>query len=382
MLHRYIYDTDGHKWVPVLPRSLRLHVLEALHDDPSAGHLGFHKTYNRIRSRFFWPGLSTSVAQYIASCARCQRRKRSTSLPAGLLQPIPCPATPFDTVGIDLVGPLPITPAGCRWIVTAVDHLTRYAETAPLKSGSASDVAAFFLEAIVLRHGAPRVLLSDRGKVFLSAMLEDVLKTSGTIHKTTSAYHPQTNGLTERFHRTLADMISMYIGPTHNNWDTILPFVTFAHNTAIQRTTGYSPFYLVYGRHPTFTIDASFFNTPAPSSTSTPAQFVARLDECRRRARLNTDASQHDRKQRYDSSHRDVTFSPGDEVLLWTPVRTPGLSEKFQSHYLGPYIITGQTSPVNYRVTPVELSPDRRCRGSEIVHVSRLKPFVRRPSLA
>lgn len=357
-----------------------MQVLDAFHDDPSAGHLGFHKTYNRIRSRFFWPGLSTSIAKYVSSCALCQRRKQPTLPPAGLLQPIPCPTAPFAIVGIDLVGPLPVTPAGYRWIVTAVDHLTRYAETAPLRSSSASDVATFFLEAIVLRHGAPRVLLSDRGKTFLSSLIEEVLKTCGTVHKTTSPYHPQTNGITERFHRTLIDMISMYIGRNHDNWDTILPFVTFAHNTASQRTTGYSPFYLVYGRSPTFTIDASFLNIPSASSATMPEQFVSRLEKCRQLARLRTEASQHDRKERYDSTHRDVSFRPGDEVLLWTPTRVSGLCEKFLSRFLGPYIIIQQTSPVNYLITPVESSPDRRCRGSEIVHVSRLKPFVRRIS--
>lgn len=378
VLHRYIYNTDGHRWVPVLPRSLRTQILEAFHDDPSAGHLGFHKTYHRVRSRFFWPGMSTFVAKYVASCVQCQRRKRPTSPPAGLLQPIPCPETPFATVGIDLVGPLPLTPSGYRWIVTAVDHLTRYAETAPLRSSSASDVADFFLDAIVLRHGAPRVLLSDRGKTFLSTMIEQVLRACGTVHKTTSAYHPQTNGLTERFHRTLTDMISMYIGPSHDNWDKLLPFVTFAHNTAVQRTTGYSPFYLVYGRSPTFTIDAAFLTAPTNTSASIPEQFVSRLEECRDRARFNTEVSQLDRKQRCDLSRRDVSFRPGDEVLLWTPIRTPGLCEKFESRFLGPYIIDEQTSPVNYRVTPVEVSSDHRCRGSEIVHVSRLKRFVRR----
>ena len=154
--------------------------------------------------------------------------------------------------------------------------------------------------------------------------------------------------------------------------------MTFAHNTSVQRTTGYSPFYLVYGRAPTFTIDASFFNVTTKTLTTTPEHFVFRLDECRQRARLNTEASQQDRKQRYDSFHRDVTFRPGDEVLLWTPVRTPGLCAKFQSHFLGPYVVRAQTSPVNYLVTPIEVSSDHRYRASEIVHVSRLKPFVRR----
>lgn len=110
------------------------------------------------------------------------------------------------------------------------------------------------------------MLLSDRGKAFLSKVLGDVLLTCNTIHKTTSSYHPQTNGLMERFHRTLSDMMSMYINADHTNWDTVLPFVTLAYNTAVQRTTGYSPFFLVYGQQPASFLDTSFFDVPVNSS--------------------------------------------------------------------------------------------------------------------
>lgn len=295
-----------------------------------------------------------------------------------MLQPLPCPSAPFEVVGIDLYGPLPISTAGHRWVVTAVDHLTRYAETAPLRTGCAVEVAEFFLRSIFLRHGPPRVLLSDRGKTFLSATLAEVLRAADTVHKTTSSYHPQTNGLTERFHRTLSDMLSLYIRPDHSNWDSILPFVTYAYNSAVQRTTGFSPYFLVYGRPPPSVLDSTFLSAPVDCTASVPEQFASRVAYCRRLARMNTEASQNARKSRYDESHRDVTFHPGDAVLLWTPVRQPGLSEKWLSRYIGPYTVLEQTSPVNYRVAPNSAVTDRRCRGTEIVHVSRLKPYVQR----
>lgn len=322
--------------------------------------------------------MSTTVAKYVASCDSCQHRKRSTSPPAGFLQPLPCPATPFEFVGIDLYGPLPLTLSGHRWIVTAVDHLTRYAETAPLRSGAASEVADFFLQSIVLRHGAPRFLLSDRGKTFISHILDEVLRATDTKHKTTSTYHPQTNGLTERFHRTLSDMISMYIRPDHSNWDNILPFVTFAYNTAIQRTTGYSPFFLVYGRTASSVFDTEFFSAPTPSNASLPEEFAVRVAHCREIARRNTEATQEERKRRCDSKRRDLAFNSGDQVLLWTPVRTAGLCEKFLHRYIGPYVVLKQTSPVNYLVTPLHPVTDHRRRSTEIVHVSRMKHFIPR----
>lgn len=378
VLCRYSHHPAGSRWVTVLPRRLRAGILEAFHDDASAGHLGFEKTYERIRSRFFWPGMSTSVAKYISSCVQCQHRKRVTSSSSGPLQPAPCPPSPFHTVGIDLYGPLPCTPAGYRWIVTAVDHLTRYAETSPLRSGCAQEIADFVLQSIILRHGAPRILLSDRGRAFLSQILAEVLRAANTVHKTTSGYHPQTNGITERFHRTLSDMLSMYIKPDHTNWDQILPFVTFAYNTAIQRTTGYSPFFLVFGRSPSFIIDTSFFSAPDSLDTPFSDVFISRLNHCRRLARLHTEAMQQERKRLYDSTHRSVHFHPGEEVLLWTPVRSPGLCEKFLHRYIGPYIVVEQTSPVNYRVSPVAAPTDRRRRSTEVVHVSRMKRYTKR----
>lgn len=281
-------------------------------------------------------------------------------------------------MGIDLYGPLPVTPAGHRWVVTAVDHLTRYAETAPLRTGCAVEVAEFFLHSLFWRHGPPRALLSDRGKTFLSAVLAEVLRAANTVHKTTSSYHPQTNGLTERFHRTLSDMLSAYIRPDHTNWDTILPFVTYAYNSAVQRTTGFSPYYLVYGRPPPSVLDSTFFFAAVYCTENVPAQFVARVAYCRQLARENTEASQHLRKSHYDEPHRSVSFQPGDQVLLWTPVRQPGVSEKLLSRFIGPYTVLQQTSPVNYRVAPNNAVTDRRCRGTEIVHVSRLKPYVHR----
>lgn len=113
-----------------------------------------------------------------------------------IVAPGSLPICSFEALGIDKYGPLPTTFNCCRWIVTAVDQLTRYADTAPLPSGCANEVADFILRNIILGHGAPRVLLSDRGKTFLSQIFAEVLRAANTIHKTCSSYHPQTNSLT------------------------------------------------------------------------------------------------------------------------------------------------------------------------------------------
>ncbi|GFW76456.1 transposon Ty3-I Gag-Pol polyprotein [Trichonephila clavipes] len=165
ILCRKNFDPDGKLWLPVIPKHLRADILRHFHDAPTAGHLGFAKTYDRIRKRFYWPGMYRNVVRYVMH--------------------------------------------------SEVD-----------------EIAKFLLEEIVLRHGAPRVIITDRGAVFRSRLVSSLVDLCNIDHRFTTAYHPQTNGLTERFNKTLADMLSMYVDVEQKNWDEILPFVTFAYNTA------------------------------------------------------------------------------------------------------------------------------------------------------
>ncbi|KAM7299240.1 DDE-type integrase/transposase/recombinase [Ixodes scapularis] len=157
---------------------------------------------------------------------------------------------------MDLLGPFPTSTQGNRWIIVATDYLTRYAETKTLPSGTAVEVSKFFVESILLRHGAPEVLITDRGSSFMAQLTQKVLRLSHTSHRRTTAYHPQTNGLTKRLNKTIADMISMYVDVEHKTWDEVLPYITFAYNTAAQEKTGFTPFELAHGRKVTTMLDA------------------------------------------------------------------------------------------------------------------------------
>ncbi|GBN48124.1 Transposon Ty3-I Gag-Pol polyprotein, partial [Araneus ventricosus] len=255
ILYRKNFDPTGKKWLPVIPKHLRKDVLKHFHDAPTAGHLGFAKTYDRIRKRFYWPGMYRNIVRYVMHCHDCQRRKSIPQRPPGRLVSIPPAMVPFHRIGVDLLGRFPKSARGNKWIIVCTDYSTRYATTKALPTAEAEEVAKFLLEEILLRHGAPRVIITDRGTVFQSRLVSTLAELCNIDHRMTTAYHPQTNGLTERFNKTLADMLSMYVNIEQRNWDEILPFVTFAYNTAKQETTGSTPFYLLHGREAETTLD-------------------------------------------------------------------------------------------------------------------------------
>ncbi|GFX08077.1 retrovirus-related Pol polyprotein from transposon 412 [Trichonephila clavipes] len=320
ILCRKNFDPDGKLWLPVIPKHLRADILRHFHDAPTAGHLGFAKTYDRIRKRFYWPGMYRNVVRL-----------------HGLLNTICNNKKALPTAEVD-------------------------------------EIAKFLLEEIVLRHGAPRVIITDRGAVFRSRLVSSLVDLCNIDHRFTTAYHPQTNGLTERFNKTLADMLSMYVDVEQKNWDEILPFVTFAYNTAKQETTGFTPFYLLHGREAETTLDTMLPFCPNDFDDSNITKIAARAEESRQLARVHTLRAQDKDRRRYDSKHQMVSYAPGDLVWVYTPVRKVGLSEKLLRRYFGPYQVLRRLSAVTYEVQDFDPASRKR-KLREVVHVLRMKPY-------
>ena len=161
---------------------------------------------------------------------------------------------------MDILGPFPMSSSGNRYIVVAVDHFTKFSIVKAIPNATSESTVDFFIERILLKHGAPTKLLTDRGRNFTSHFSRDLFCRLQTNHVTTTAYHPQCNGLVERLKRTLTQMLAMYLSTSQRDWDQLLAFVVFGYNTSRQDSTGHSPYFLLFGHEPKLPIYVTLNN--------------------------------------------------------------------------------------------------------------------------
>ncbi|UYV74341.1 K02A2.6-like [Cordylochernes scorpioides] len=314
--------------------------------------------------------------EFVKTCHLCQSRKGSNHLPSGLLQPIPPANYPFERIGIDFVGPLPSTKRRKKWIIVLTDYYTKYAETKAVSEATVKEVSTFLIEHIILRHGAPKFLISDRGSQFTSNLMKEVMKMCKVKHCFTTSYHPQTNGLTERLNRTLINMISMYVNTdqrTGMKSSLLSPRRIIPRFKKPQATLHFS---CVFGREPMSLLDDE--NIPTDSNMDDYDEYIENyLDKIARTRQVvinNTEKTQERMKRNYDKKHNEKIYEPGHLVAVWTPVRKIGKCEKLLRKYFGPYRILKKLSNVNYLIEP----KDNPGQDPLIVHVSRLKPYFER----
>ena len=241
------------KWTEVEP------VLYMMHKHPTAGHLGTDAMYYKISERYYWDQMYRDVKEYVQSCEECQKRQKGRRKEP--FHPIQV-GRAFECIGIDLVGPLPITQQNNRYIIVATNYLTRWPEARAVSDAGAETLAKFIFEEIICRHGTPKIILSDQGRNFISETIRILCEKFLIKHKFSSPYHLQTNGMVERLNRTLCESLAKVKGT--NDWDLHIPTVLLAYRTKKHATTGYTPFHLVYGRQATLPIEALIPTEPSP----------------------------------------------------------------------------------------------------------------------
>ncbi|POM74055.1 Retrovirus-related Pol Polyprotein [Phytophthora palmivora] len=249
--------------VPVIPLPFISTILNHCHTDVLAAHVGVTKTLNKVRKHAFWHGWKRDVAEYVRECTACGSGKGYRPWKNGLMQrmPIQEPSGPFSLLVVGAIGPLVTTPRGNIFILVFADYFTRWVEAFAI---GALDTVAFvetMVNEVISRHGVPERLLSDQGSNFISELARSFYETLGIKKLFGAAYHPQTQGLVERFNGTLIGMLKMFVNEAQTDWDLYLPRVLFAYRTSYHESLKDSPFFSLYGRDPVLPLDLAFLNT-------------------------------------------------------------------------------------------------------------------------
>lgn len=351
----------------LVPRAYIPKVLYLAHTHLLGAHLGGEKTYERVMARFYWPGVKKEVEEYCRHCAECQLHSPKVPYKNPLI-PLPIIDVPFRRIGMDIVGPLPKSSRGHKYILVLLDYATRYPEAVPLRTATGKTIAKeLFL--FFSRVGIADEILTDQGTCFMSQVLKEMCRLLRVTQLRTSVYHPQTDGLVERFNKTLKSMLRKLIEEDGKDWDQLLPYLLFAIREVPQSSTGFAPFELLYGRRPRGLLDlAKEAWEQQPSRHRSIIEHVDLMD--RRMGRIWPMVREHmgrvqaEQSRLYNRGAQVREFKPGDRVMVLIPT-----SEcKFLAKWHGPYEVVERTGPVNYKVK----QPGRR-QVTQIYHVNLLK---------
>ena len=338
--------------VPVIPLSLQQQVLHQMHDIPSAGHQGYLKTLSRLKEEAYWPGMAADVQKYCQECSTCQTSKLPSPTRAPMVNtPI---GNPWEMLAVDILE-VPISRNNHRYLLVVMDYFTKWADAIPLRDQKATTITDAVVK-ICSSFGMPDILHSDQGRNFESTLFHQVLQAFG-IHKTrTTAYHPQGDGMVERFNRSLLQLLRCYVD-TEDDWERYLPLVLYAYRTAQHSSTGVSPFQLMFGRPPQ---SAPIQQPTAFDPTTYSAQLQTKLASLQDLVHTNITANAQQQKLCYDKHSHVRSFAPGD--LVWLSVPTRG---KLQPKWQGKWKIIEIKNPINVKITDGQTT--------KVVHVNRLQ---------
>ncbi|PRP72842.1 retrotransposable element protein, partial [Planoprotostelium fungivorum] len=233
-----------------VPEKLRLVIMMMKHNSPLAGHFGSHKTKELVRRDYWWPKMYHTIESYVKSCDTCQRAKHSRKKQSGLLQPLEVPSDRWTSVTIDFMVELPEC-QGFNAIMVVVDRFTKMSHFIPCKNTITSEEAAWlYIDRVFRLHGIPEKIVSDRGTQFTAEFWTSFWKQMGTKHSMSTAYHPQSDGQTERVNSVLNQYLRVYCSYLQDDWVPLLATAEFAYNNSVHTSTGVTPFFANQRLHP------------------------------------------------------------------------------------------------------------------------------------
>lgn len=361
----------------IVPRKRVKEILEEVHDSPSGGHFGVNKTLEKVRKRFYWATCKQDVEDWCRSCEICISKKGPIGKGKSPMQ-IYNVGNPFQRVQMDILGPLPTTSSGNRYLIVIVDCFTKWVEAFPLKNIRARTVAGIFVNQFISRYGVPAEIHTDQGRNFESELFSELMQLLGVRKTRTTALHPQSDGQVERQHQTIINYLAKYISQDQRDWDQWIPMFLLAYRSSKHETTGMTPAELCFARDLRLPVDLIQESPPkCLKEESLPiGNFVTTLREklkeihSRVRERMNIRSSRV--KNWYDRQTRKLLFQEGQKVWFYNPRRVKGKAPKLQSSWEGPFFIVKKLNDVVYCIQ--KTSKHRK----KVVHADRLAPFIDR----
>jgi len=322
-------------------------VLQAYHDSKTAGHPGISRTLELVSRTYWWPRVSSYVRMYVSTCDSCNRNKTFPGKPIGHLKPNEVPTRPWQVISTDLITQLP-TSNGFDAILVVACLLSKMCRVIPTTSDLSSlGMATLFLEHIWRTFGFPEKTISDRGPQYASLFMKELAQMLGIKLGLSTAYHPQTDGQTERINQEVEQYLRHFVNERQNDWSSLLPTAEFALNNRVNASTGKSPFELVYGYSPRVGLEPR-----KDSKVEKAEEFATRMKETWTEAQASLRLAKEDMARYYNERHKPTpSYDVGDKVWLdASNISTTRPTKKLDVKRLGPFVITDRIGSHNYRL--------------------------------
>ena len=360
----------------IVPRKLRRTVLEQLHNSHTGGHFGVTKTLGKVRERYFWPYCRKDVEEWCKKCGNCASRKGPKDKQRGPMRRFNVGA-PLERIAVDVLGPLPTLSKGNKYILILGDYFTKWAEAYPLENQRAEVVAEVVAEVIVeefvARFGVPLQLHSDQGRNLKSAVFSNICNILGIDKTRTTALHPESDGMVERFNRTLENQLAIFGEHHQRDWDDHIPLLLMSYRSAIHESTKQTPANLMFGRELNLPIDLLYGRPPREKVSNIDdylSNLQRRMENVHEFARIRMRVASDKMKKRYDASATRIVFEPDELVWLFNPKRRKGISPKLTCDWEGPYVILKRINELLYRIRKSAREKPR------VVHRNRLWRYL------
>ncbi len=353
----------------VVPAEMQDDIISRHHSHVTAGHFSWKRTLDFVARQFWWPQMRESVKSFVSTCDSCQRTKATNHKPYGLLNPLEIPDERWHTVTFDFIMDLPRSATCNDAILVWVDKLTKYVHLVPTqKTCSAEELARLFIKHIFQFHGLPKKLISDRDPRFTSRFWKELCKRLNIQPRFSTAFHPQTDGQTERANRVIEEVLRHFVDKEHSNWEELLPLVAFAMNNAKSASHGETPFFLNYGTHPVNPVELDLPMGTMPTLD----RVLGDMSHTLTRVKELLKAAQDRQSEYADAKRIPHDFKVGQKVLLSTRnLKFKTGVRKLHPAWIGPFKIEKMAGK---NAAKLEL-PAEYSRLHPVFHVSLLKPY-------